>query len=146
EGRFQAGMDAFYNDQLQKPPPIYAPKSIPQLKSADNLKGKRILVINTGGGGGDEIINVRFARALKERGAQVIWTSNHGLESIFARVAGVDRAFPKSEIDHIECDVWTPEGTLLPLLKLKEHDMRCAPYLTPDAAYIRKWRAKIPDD
>jgi tetratricopeptide (TPR) repeat protein len=143
EGNFKEGMRAFYKRDSKDIPPHLS--HLPRLNSHEELKGRRVLVANLGGGGGDEIINVRFAKYLKEKGAHVIWSSNLGLESLFARVEGVDEGISKDQIATVLCDGWISEGGLIPFLKLEREHVNATPYLSAKPELVEKWRVRLGD-
>jgi hypothetical protein len=76
------------------------------LQLADNLSGKTICLYR-GGGIGDAIHYVRYARALQSRGARVIVVCGAREASLLANADGVDAVFPGAEAS--VCDPVLPD-------------------------------------
>ena len=73
----------------------------------DPLKGKKTLLFGEGGYG-DEIINVRFAKNLSDRGASVIVSASESLLEVFSSIEGVNAVVKKQFLDSIYYDTWVP--------------------------------------
>jgi len=83
------------------------------------------------GGLGDEIINVRFAKNLKERsGAKIIASCSRSLMSVFSRVEGVDAVIERDREVASYFDAWVPAMSAPSVLKLEYNDLSGKPYLT----------------
>ena len=108
EGRFKEGMRSFYNSRPERffgNPPMNTKK--PLWDGTQDIKNK-VVVLYGEGGLGDEIINVRFAKNIKNRGAKVICACNDGLMDLFSTVEGVDFVVPRSVSSSVLHDYWTP--------------------------------------
>ena len=144
EGRFREAMKAFLSPN--KTPDWKFPKGPrPELKAGDDVRGKRVLVIHEAGGAGDEIINLRFARQLHERGARVFWKTNHGFQTLFSRAPGIERVVDSRDLETLEFDLWAATGSLSETLELDLKDLSRKPYLEAHPEFVNKWSRKIPD-
>lgn len=71
------------------------------------LKGKTLL-FRCEGGLGDQICNVRFAPAFKERGAKVIVACDRGLWPLFEGLATIDTLIDSEHPESARHDYWMP--------------------------------------
>jgi Methyltransferase domain len=82
-----------------------APMWNPQEHSAE---GKSI-ILSLEGGIGDEMIHVRFANQLKEKGFKNVYVAaSPEMISIFSRVAGVDGVIQRDQAHTVSHDYWLP--------------------------------------
>lgn len=109
-------------------------------------QGKKLLVIGEGGAG-DEIINVRFIKQLRDQGFTVDWASAHGLASVFSRLPFLATQNYKNLTNDIanirDYDYWTPAMTLPVYLDLDKQDLWSGAYITADPDYVAKWHPVI---
>jgi hypothetical protein len=142
-GRFKEGMAAlsvgrkikvFGAETRQYPKPKIF-KGLP-------VSGKTVLLAGEAGAG-DEMINVRFAKAIRDRGGRCIWSSGQKLESLFSRVEGIDKVISSSEVPQAQYDYWAPAMDAFSLLDLDLKDLSSAPYLSPNPDFVNKWKNKI---
>jgi hypothetical protein len=73
----------------------------------EGLKGKKIL-LHGEGGYGDEIINVRFARNFKDRGAFVTVSCSRTLMPLFRTISFIDSLIDRDGAAHSDFDYWVP--------------------------------------
>lgn len=107
------------------------------------LPGKTVL-IHAEGGIGDEIINVRFMKNIKEMGMNPVWiTNNSSLAEVFTRNGfyATTHINPTDYPDSVQC-----MAMYLPiLLDLDQTELWTGPYLSPDKDYISKWEKLLPE-
>jgi hypothetical protein len=108
--------------------------------SQHELKGK-IVLLATEGGFGDEIIHVRFASALAERGAKVIVCASEHLHCLFKRVVGVDQVITTYQVRDVMklIDYWIPAFSAGWLLGFEFDTLPSQPYITPNATSVEMW-------
>lgn len=116
----------------------------PILTNQADLRGKTVLLCGEGGAG-DEIINARFARVIRDRGGRAIWSTQHGLQSLFARYADLDGVMTAAEAANARFDYWAPCMDLPRILELELEQVPSAPFLSADPAHVRKWAAEVRD-
>lgn len=151
QGKFQDGLKGFVG--VGHKIKIWLDQKIPGIPFWDYEKpwskpnpGSTIL-IHGEGGIGDEIINVRFMKNLKDLGYRPIWkTNNKYLKDVFNR-NGFETIL-ESEVDEIKDSIDCQcLAMFLPiLLELNEEDLWTGPYLTPSEEYIEKWKDILPRD
>lgn len=73
--------------------------------NAEDLNNKTILLASEGGLG-DEIINARFIKPLREKGARVIFSCHKKLKPILKHLA--DETIAHQEVEKVEADYWIP--------------------------------------
>lgn len=104
----------------------------------------KTLLIHAEGGIGDEIINVRFVKTLKEKGMRCVWITNHtDLREVFNRngYETVVHVNPFDYDDTVQC-----MAMYLPILmNLDSHEVWNGPYLKPSEEYIEKWKKLLPE-
>ncbi len=107
-----------------------------------DLAGKTVLLRNEGGLG-DEIINFRFHREFRQRGANVVVAGAKSLLPLFAR-HGVAAVTPEA-IPHVQYDYWVPAMSAAYVLGYEYFTLPGAPYLTavPHAVSGEKLRVGL---
>lgn len=103
------------------------------------LQGKTVLLRGEGGFG-DEIINVRFAKLLADRGAQVVVSCHSALVSLFSRVSGVGEVIPHGAIESARYDYWVPAMSAARWLGLTYETLPGGKYLSANPEYAEKWK------
>ena len=126
-------VNAFGDKPLPTDRPIYRD---------EDLRGRHVLLCSEGGLG-DEIINARFARHFAERGAKVVLTSDPSLRSAFARIQGVAAVINHKAAPEVHHDYWVPGMSAARILNIENHSLSGRPYLSPDPAYVAKWRPVV---
>ena len=110
--------------------------------------GKRVLIVGEGGIG-DEFINARFVKHIRDMGMIPSWASGHKLTSILKRLPFehvLDYKLYTADISRIkEFDYWTPAMNLPATLQVDTDELWYGPYLSVDQAYAKKWESKIPN-
>ena len=92
---------------------------------------------------GDEVINARFSKIIKDRGMNCIMSTVHGNISMLSSVKTLDDVFDTSECNNKEWDYWTPVMDLPYILGIDEADIPTEPYISAKQEYIDKWKDKI---
>lgn len=107
--------------------------------------GKTILIVGEAGLG-DEIISWRFAKLIKERGMNVVYsTVRKDNINVVKRIPGFDNAYEENVIKNLKIyDYWAPCMDLPMILGLSDTDIDNKPYLTADEKYVDKWSKIIP--
>lgn len=116
----------------------------PMLQDSETVNGKTILVVGEAGQG-DEILNFRFGRELRRRGARVIYQLCHpGLEELLSRHKEFyDELVQPGNTSH-KYDRWVAAQDLPVVLDLEAHQIGGGRYLTASPISIQKWRNQIP--
>lgn len=141
-GEFKKGLRGFI--EVGHRIKIWYERYVPNVPvwQGEDIQGKTILV-HAEGGIGDELINVRFIKNLKELGATPIWiTNNMELLEVFVR-NGIDTRLTSDQLD-LEDAVQCMAMYLPILLDLDKTDLWTGPYLEPSAVYIEKWQKILP--
>lgn len=106
-------------------------------------KGKTILMIGEGGIG-DEVINARFAKTIKERGMNVIMSTVHKNERMLSQIDGLRHVIRNDEINTLKgWDYWVPVMDLPYILGIDKDEIPHEKYLTANPHYIDKWKKRI---
>lgn len=107
---------------------VFGSPAIPGVLWKDeNLTGKTVL-FRSEGGFGDQIINFRFAKDFKEKGANVIVSCSEVVAKLFARHGHIcidERAIPYAYYDY-----WVPGMSAAHMLGYDTHNFPSQPYLT----------------
>lgn len=114
----------------------------PKLEKGISLSGKKILLVGEAGAG-DEIINVRFAHIIRERGGRVDWMTAQKMEGLFSRVEGIERVVQASQVMPTDYDYWAPIMDLFSILDLDEKDLLPRAYLTANPELVPKWQTRM---
>lgn len=107
----------------------------------EDLKNKKIIMIMEGGFG-DEVIFSRFAKNLKELGAEVSIGCSTELQTVFERLEFVNEVISYSK--EMNYDFWVPAMAISSIMKLDNIDDK--PYLKVDNTFLEKWKNKIISD
>jgi len=113
-----------------------------RMKTTTVIKGKTIFFACEGGQG-DEIIFVRFAQMLKERGAIVNVGCSPHLVSVFSRLPFVDRVGTIEEVKKWDYDYYLPSMNSVNLLKLNDPIVSNMTYIEPLPEKILEKRRNI---
>jgi hypothetical protein len=116
EARYGAGWRSY----LHRDSMAGAPSGLHRAPLPDDLEGKRILV-EMDQSIGDEIFFLRFASALRDRGAHVSYVPDPRLAPMLERAAVVDAIVPASE-RATSCDLRLSVGDLPYLLAMTDGD------------------------
>jgi hypothetical protein len=124
-------------------PALVAPVklSFPEWKGED-LAGKSILVL-TEQGLGDQIMFIRFAKQLAERGAQVSVTCRPAMASLFAGMGTLHEVIPISAREQMRVgrhDYWSRYVSLPLHLGTTLETLPNAPYLSAPAENLARWQ------
>jgi len=131
------------NVELWGNAPIRTNKPIWDGKS--DLMDKHVL-FNCEAGFGDEMIFVRFARELCNKGAKVTVLCNPDLVSLFSRIPEISAVANYGSEQFIYHDYWIPSMLSPVLLKTQFSDLSGSPYLTADSRYVKKFEKYIKSD
>lgn len=119
----------------------------PVLHPGVNLNGKTVLVRGDGGAG-DEMINARFAKTIRDRGGRTIWAGQHPLYGLLSRSKNMDQVLTPEQVKNFKnfstpYDFWVPGMDLPVALDLDLKEIPNIPYLSADASFIEKWKNKL---
>ena len=103
--------------------------------------GKTIHIVGEAGIG-DEVINARFSKIIKERGMNCVMSTVHGNISLLSSITTLDDVFDTSECNNKEWDYWTPAMDLPYILGIDDTDIPSEPYISVKQEYIDKWKDK----
>jgi hypothetical protein len=99
-----------------------------------------VLLIESYGGYGDEIINIRFLENIKALGMIPVWkTHRKDIRDIIIRM-GYQAIEHVTELDSTKYTVWCVSMRLPYLLNLDEHEIDKGPYLTATPESIEKFK------
>lgn len=107
--------------------------------------GKTILLVGEGGIG-DEVINARFSKLIKERGMNCIMSTVHNNQSMLESIETLDKVVDHKRIDYEKWDYWAPCMDIPYVMGINETDIPSKPYLYAKNEYIEKWSHKIKTD
>ena len=142
QGKFQEGcqllesgrfLNVYGSGRLQTDKPIWR---------NENLKGKTV-ILSLEGGYGDEIIHVRFAKSLAEKGAKVVVAADPKIASVFERVPGVSQVIQRNQAPSIEHDFWIPGFSAGWLCGHTYENMPQDPYIVPRSDFVEHWKKII---
>ncbi|MES2436819.1 MAG: sulfotransferase domain-containing protein [Patescibacteria group bacterium] len=145
EGDLQRGMElidrgrnvgVFGSPALQTDKPLWDGK---------NAKGKTIL-LRCEGGLGDEILNIRFAKDIAERGGTVIVACDKGLQSVFSRVSGVAKTISLDHIQDEYFDAWVPAMSAVRVCGHTYETLPSEAYITALPEKIAEWNKTVNAD
>lgn len=112
-------------------PHLYAPAPLPwPLWTGQDVAGKRLLVWGEEGLG-DQIMFARFARALKDRGADVTWFGQPALVRLFSEGLGIAALGTDQNAEFSGFDFYCPSSRLALGFGLTAETIPPAPYLDP---------------
>jgi len=92
---------------------------------------------------GDEVINARFSKIIKDRGMDCVMSTVHNNTSMLSSVKDLDDVFNSSEADSKSWDYWVPAMDLPYILGLEANDIPSEPYILAKPEFIAKWKDKI---
>ena len=155
EDKFQKGMRHFILDgakmKLWNTETIFTRNAKLNLDFWQGTPDCKNLVVYAEAGIGDEIINVRFMKLLKERGINALWYEATQKDVKISDRPGIVELFRKNEIPvitdlkealHLPNLMWTYSMHLPIYLNLEYPDLWYGPYLKPCADYKNKWQLK----
>lgn len=107
--------------------------------------GKTILIVGEGGIG-DEVINARFSKLIKERGMNCVMSTVHNNESMLSSIGTLDKVFSHKRIDYENWDYWVPCMDIPYTMGIDKVDIPSNKYLYAKNDYVDKWAKKIKTD
>lgn len=108
-------------------------------------EGKTILIVGEGGIG-DEVINARFSKIIKERGMKCIMSTVHNNQSMLSSVRMIDKVIDNKDIRKEKWDYWVPCMSLPYKLGIDSNEIPNEPYLFAKPGYVVKWKNRIKSD
>jgi hypothetical protein len=118
----------------------------PRLEPGTDLRGKRVLIAGEGGYG-DEMINVRFAKTIRDRGGIASWyTRRSDLAGLLRSHSGLDSVLDSDSIKSVQFDAWVPAIDLPRVLQLPLGQIASAPYLFAKLEKAEKWKKQLGQD
>jgi hypothetical protein len=145
DGNFQEGYQLLDSGRFLN---VYGNPRLPTDKPIWNnhsIKNKTV-ILNLEGGLGDEIIHVRFAKDIKERGGKCIVICSKSLDSIFMRVEGVTKCIRLSQLPYTKHDYWIPSFSAGWLFGYDFDNLRNNPYITAEKENVKNWKKIINSD
>ena len=131
------------NNTFEYPKPLWDGTTYP---------GKTILIVGEGGIG-DEIINARFSKIIKDRGMNCVMSSVHKNTSMLSRINTLDKVVDLKQVtdkNHpeyfIDYDYWIPCMDIVSALNIDINEIPTDPYITPLTEYVDKWSKIIPNN
>ena len=139
-GEFKQGMINFIDIGHQIG--IWPKTQFPGKPWDTSVEPGKTIAIQAEGGIGDEIINIRFAKNIKELGMNPVFVTNRNdTLNLFTR-NGFDVVRDKSQVP--EDAEWILSMYLPIALDLNKDQLWEKPYLIPDAEYVEKWKKILP--
>ena len=155
EDQFQKGMRHFILDgakmKLWNTETIFTRNAKLNLPFWQGTPDCKNLIVYAEAGIGDEIINVRFMKLLKERGINAVWYEATQAGSKVDDRPGITELFKKNGIPVINKleqglqlpgVMWTYSMHLPIYLNLEYPDLWYGPYLKPCPKFVEKWNLK----
>lgn len=94
------------------------------------------------GGIGDEVINIRFMKHIRDRGMNPIYLTHRKDVADLFNHSGLTTV---TDINQVPADaLWTRAMYLPIVLDLDEQDLWSGPYLKPNLEYVEKWKRILP--
>jgi hypothetical protein len=135
-GRF---ISVYGSGPLRTDAPIFNPEQ-------HDIKGKSI-IISLEGGYGDEIIHARFATSFKNKGASKVYlAAAPEVQSVFARIPGVDGVILRNQAHTVQHDYWVPGFSAGWVAGHTFDDFPGDPYMTPNDKSVEIWKNLISGD
>jgi tetratricopeptide (TPR) repeat protein len=103
--------------------------------------GKTIHIVGEAGIG-DEIINARFSKIIKERGMNCTMSTVHKNVSMLSSIKTLDDVFDTELINNKDWDYWTPAMDLPYILGIQHDEIPSEPYISAKPEFINKWKEK----
>ena len=110
----------------------------PMWTGVEELSGKTVLFYCEAGFG-DEIVFVRFAKILADRGAKVVIATSSCFMSLFSRMEGVYTLVDKQVALAVYHDYWVPSMSAAKLCGVEYNTLSGKKYLFPEPGYESKW-------
>ena len=104
--------------------------------------GKTILILGEAGIG-DEIINSRFSKIIKDRGMNCVMSTVHKNETMLGTIKSLDKVFSHKDVDTEQWDYWVPCMDLPYVLGIDSSDIPSEPYISVDQYYVDKWKVLL---
>jgi len=155
EDKFQKGMKHFLLDgakmKLWNTETIFSRNAKLNLPFWQGTPDCKNLIVYAEAGIGDEIINVRFMKLLKERGINALWYEATQDGSKADDRPGITELFKKNGIPvitkledglNLPGVMWTYSMHLPIYLNLEYPDLWYGPYLNPCSKFVEKWELK----
>ena len=130
-GNLSSAMECLYISRQERLFGSPAPKILSNLWNGEiSLKDKRVILFCEGGLG-DEIINVRFAKNLKELGAKTIIVCNQSLVNLFSTLENANCVISNTAINSVYADYWIPAMSAPKFLNISYGKLDNTPYIKP---------------
>jgi hypothetical protein len=142
QGKFQEGFQLLDAGRHIK---VYGDTIINTTKpiwNNNDIKDKTV-ILNLEGGLGDQIIHVRFAKSLKNKGARCIVCCDPKIFDIIQTVEGVDEYIQRSQVPHTHHDYWIPSFSAGWLLGYDFQTLPNSPYLHANHNSVEVWKSLI---
>lgn len=143
-GDFKLGMEHLDVGRKMKVFGSYNSVDSLPLWDGNSYPGKHVLMVSEGGLG-DEIINVRFAKKIKDLNMRVSIMTSHNTKEAYSHM-GFERIITKKELTHYHYDFWTPMMSLPKTLGLDVDQLWGGPYLVADNTHIKKFESIVTGD
>lgn len=136
-GQFKKGMECLAHGRFGNVFGLRPIKTDKPIWQGEGLQGKTILLRGEGGYG-DEIINVRFARNFKDKGARVIVSCQESLKPLFKIQPYIDSVINDNEIANTYFDYWVPAMSAPLVLGMEYQDLSGDPYISGINAVLKR--------
>jgi hypothetical protein len=128
----------------------YAPninKQKYQTWKGQDISGKNIICLSVAGIG-DDIINIRFLKNLKEMGANVYYLNTEKTKDldILCKRSGFNVIESPQQLEQMDFFYWAKLQTLPYFLNLDKNNLFYGNYIYSDKKYVEKWKPKIKEN
>lgn len=144
-GRFQEGYQCLEHGRALK---VYGSGRIPSTKpiwDQSDLRGKTV-ILNMEAGYGDNMIYIRFAREIHQRGGICIVCCDPTVHSLFSRVPGVSKCITLRQVPTTYHDFWIPAFSASWLFGHEAHNVPNEPYIFSKPESVQVWKALMPPE
>jgi len=145
QGKFQEGFQLLDAGRFINVYGDTKPNTNKPIWNQDDLNDK-IVILYLEGGLGDQMIHVRFAKQLHERGAKCIISSDPSLHCLFSNMDGVHRCITRNDIPITYHDFWIPSFSAGWLLGNTFENLPNKPYITSNVNSDQVWKSVINSD
>lgn len=137
-GRFQEGYQSLEAGRFLN---VYGSSRLPTNKPIWNQEPleNKIVIINMEAGYGDQMMTVRFAREIKNRGGTCILCCDKTLHSLFSRVEGVKECITLDQVKFTNHDFWIPSFSCSWIFGHNFDTLPKDPYLSSNPLSVPIW-------
>jgi ADP-heptose:LPS heptosyltransferase len=139
-GRFQEGYQSLEAGRFLN---VYGAKRLPTNKPIWNQESliDKTVIINMEAGYGDQMMTVRFAKEIKDRGGKCVLCCDITTHGLFSRVEGVAACITIDQVSSTHHDFWIPSFSCSWLFGHTFENIPNQPYLTANPLSVPIWKS-----